>query len=242
MDLLTIFYLVAGLASIVGVQAGIVAIMLWFVSRRSERKRGRALEAMAKTVETTQKDVGRIAEYLDGLPDLKDKRRRELFEKGREHQKRHEHQEAIKAYEALLGLEPALSERAALHILIGNCFYAQSQLDAALGHYKEAEAAAREGQDKWGLASALGNSGIIYQQRGEPDKALGYHEQALAIHREIGDREGEANALGNMGIIYADKAEADKALEYYQQALPIYREIGNREGEGSVLGNIGSIY
>lgn len=183
----------------------------------------------------------RIAEHLDGLPEAPPKIR-DPFLEGRKLQREYKYQEAIQQYQACLQPETTPSQRAALHILIGNCFLGLSELEEAEGHYREAETAAREAGDKEGLAAALGNIGLIYHTRGELDKALDYHQQSLKIHREIGQKEGEASALGNIGIVHGIKRELDKALDFFQQALKINRDIGRKEGEASDLGNIGLIY
>lgn len=134
--------------------------------------------------------------------------------------------EAIKLFYACFDVETTDSERAALHILIGNCFFGLSELGEAEGHYRQAETAAKQAKDKEGLAVALGNIGIIYRRKGELDKALDYFEQIMKIHRDMKDREGEAKDLGNIGVIYRDKGEPDKALEHLEQALKIFEEIG----------------
>ena len=180
-------------------------------------------------------------DYLDGLPDAPPKIR-DPFLEGQRLEKESKYREAIRRYEQCFQAETTASEYTALHGLIGNCFFRLSELEEAEGHYREAEAAAKEAQDKEGLAAALGNIGNIYLTKGDLDKALDYHQQALKINKEIGRKEGEASDLGNIGIIYKTKGELDKALDYHQQALNIDKEMGNREGEASNLGNIGLVY
>jgi len=189
----------------------------------------------------THAEIKLTIDYVDGLPKAPPKIR-DLFNEGQKLEKEYKYLEAIKQYEACFQAETTASQRVALHILIGNCFFSLSELEEAEGHYRQAETAAKEAKDGEGLAAALGNIGLIYQIKGELDKALDYHQQALKTHSEIGYREGEANALGNIGIIYQTKGDLDKALVYHQQALKINREIGRKEGEASQLGNIGIIY
>jgi tetratricopeptide (TPR) repeat protein len=75
--------------------------------------------------------VGQIAEYLDGLPTTKNKAIRDLFERGREHERKGEYREAIALFEACLQQGVSRSERIALNILIGNCYAVQSNLNEA---------------------------------------------------------------------------------------------------------------
>jgi len=238
---LTIFGIVLG--SIIGI-VGLVAT-IYFGSRALRQKANAPTEAVKKAVEEAIKPVreelARVAEYLDGLPDATPKIR-DPFLDGQILEKEYKYSEAIKHYEACFQAETTASQRAALHILIGNCYARLSELEEAQGHYKEAEATARQAKDNEGRAIALGNIGIIYKTKGELDKALDYLKQSLKIDQEIGRRDGEAADLGNIGTIYATNGELDKALDYFQRSLKIDQEIGLREGEAADLGNIGIIY
>ena len=152
--------------------------------QRSKQEECRHRERLA--IESRKADaLERIAVYTDGLleaaPEIKDP-----FLKARQLEKEYKYWEAIKHYEACFQPETTASQRVALHILIGNCFYRLSELEEAEGHYREAETIAREANDKEGLAVALGNIGNIYVIKGELDKALGYYEDALKIFKEIG--------------------------------------------------------
>ena len=81
-------------------------------------KTSQSIDARLEQIETR---LGQIAEYLDGLPETKDKKKRDLFTRGREAQKAYQYTEAIRIFNEILSLETSGSERAALHILIGNC-------------------------------------------------------------------------------------------------------------------------
>ncbi|MBE0415434.1 MAG: tetratricopeptide repeat protein [Dehalococcoidia bacterium] len=190
---------IAWLLSIIGAIGGLVAIYE-FVHRRRHKP--------AVVI-----NGGKAIVYLDGLPETPDKKRRDAFNKGYSLTQRNRYSKAIKAFSKCLDFEPTESERIALLILIGNCFFNLSELEEAEGHYKEAETAAKKANNNEGRAAALGNIGLIYQTKGELDKALDYHEQSLEIARDIGRKEGEANALGNIGGIHWAKREPDKALE-----------------------------
>lgn len=235
--LFLILKILGGLAAIVVLIKAIVALNRWW----SRGRRPLPTLATEETLSAIDTKLGRIVEYFDGLneaaPEIRDP-----FDDGRKLQKENKYAEAINQYEACFQTETSASQRAALHILIGNCFFSLSELEEAEGHYRQAETAAKEADDKEGLASALGNIGLIYQTRGELDKALEYHQQSLKINEEIGRKEGEASQLGSIGLIYQTRGEMDKALDYHQQSLKIEREIGRKEGQAQDLGNIGNIY
>lgn len=238
MDILfLILEILGGLAAIVVLIKAIVALNRWW----SRGRRPPPTLATEETLSAIDTKLGQIAEYLNGLPKAPPKIRRPFIE-AQELEKDNKYREAIKQYEACFQPETTDSQRAALHILIGNCFLSLSEIEEAEEHYKEAEIIAREANNDEGLAAALSNRGIIYGIKGELDKAIYYCHQSLDIEREIGNREGEASVLGNIGIIYRYKGDNEKALEYYEQALNIAREKQLSKIEASQLGNIGIIY
>lgn len=236
MDGLTILYIVAAVVTI--------GTPLYFLFRRMRQKETTAdpiAPPLDKRLGDIEAKLGRITEYLDGLPQAAPAVRGP-FEKGLEQYRKAEYREAIRLFEASFQPEATDSNRAALHILVGNCFAHLSELEEAEGHYRQAEALARQVGDRRGLAVALVNMAGVYYIRGELHPALEHYQKALEIHADTGYRQGEASALGNIGSIYRLKGELGLALEHYQRALRIHRDIGYREGEANALGNLGLVY
>ncbi len=225
--------------TIIGVSASVIGLLLVLHFRRKDTTASGELRGM---LEDFSKKVDGISLYIDGLPEIREKKRQDSLRSGLKSMQNYKYDEAIGFFRECLGAEAAQSQKAALLILIGNCFLPQSRLKEAEVHYKEAEVIAKKSNDKEGLASVLGNIGVVYGKIGEAGKALEHLQIALKIHRDIGNREGEANDLCNIGNVYSMKGELENALEHYQIALKIHRDIGNREGEASQLGNIGNVY
>ena len=236
---------IAILAGLVTIGGGIVWVLKRFRRTReisdNDPSGGISLKIPPSPPGMTHAEIKLTIDYVDGLPDAPPKIK-DHFEEARQLKKEYKYREAIKQYQACFQPETTDSQRAALHILIGNCFYHMSELEEAEGHYRQAETEAKEANDKQGLAAALGNIGNICQTKGELDKALEKFEKILTIHKDIGNRKGEAADLGNIGIIYKNKGELDKALDYHQQSLKIEKEIGNKEGQAQEVGNIGIVY
>jgi tetratricopeptide (TPR) repeat protein len=226
-----------GWAGLIATVIGIAwAINTWILPRL----RGKPIK-LRRRISGIEDDLGRIIEYLGDLP-LAAPEIRYPFLEAQTLETQNKYPEAIKHYETCFQPEANASRRAALHILIGNCYLQLSDLEKAERHYKEAEAAATQANDNEGLAAALGNTGLVYQIRGELDEAFELYEHVLKIERAIDRRWGEANALGNIGNIYLRQWELDKALDCHQQALKIDKQISYREGEAQDLGNIGNVY
>ncbi|MDY6892681.1 MAG: tetratricopeptide repeat protein, partial [Chloroflexota bacterium] len=120
MDLTTI-------ATIIGIMVGIIAIYE-FIRRQPWKRK----PDQGETLLQIDTKLGRIAEYLDGLPtaepEIKDP-----FTEGMAHKEQYKYDDAITSFRQALGEGPTGSQKAALLCLIGNCFYAQAEFKQAEG-------------------------------------------------------------------------------------------------------------
>jgi tetratricopeptide (TPR) repeat protein len=183
--------------------------------------------AQPDTAELAEQATARTVQLLNEAVDL---------------QRQHKEREAIDClYGAFRRDLPPLA-KSQLHLLLGSGYLRLSELKQAEGHYLDALSASRAAQDRAGEAAALGNLGLIYQDRGDPNRAEQYHQDALAINRKIGNRLGSAANLGNLGLIYQNRSDLDQAEKYHQQSLTIHHEIGDILGEAHQLDNIGLIH
>lgn len=101
-----------------------------------------------------------VTDFLDGLPQLNDTRKKEIFETGMKLRDENKPMEAIKRFRLLLSSNPLEEQRSALLILIGNSFIWTGNQDEALGHYKEALKAAEKSNNPGAKSVALGNIGL----------------------------------------------------------------------------------
>lgn len=127
MDLSTIGIIIGIIVGVVAIGEVGIRVVKWL----------RHLPPSPATEETLREidtKLGRIAEYLDGLheaaPQIRDP-----FDEARKLEKEYKYREAINQYEACFQPETTASQRAALHILVGNCFLGLSELEEAEGHY-----------------------------------------------------------------------------------------------------------
>jgi tetratricopeptide (TPR) repeat protein len=225
---------------------GAIVTICWFVWWILEKRRARvvdpvAIEQIKEEVHDVKSEVGRILDYLDGLPQAQPKIK-DPFEEGLEHKKKYEYDEAIKSFRYALTKEPTGSQKAALLLLIGNCFFEQSRFAEAEGHYKEAVATAIEANEQTGLAATYNNIGLIYDSKGDYDKALEWYQKSKKITEQFGDQAGIATTYNNIGGIYDSKGDYDRALEWYQKSLKITGQIGDQAGLAATYNNIGGIY
>ncbi|GAH47290.1 unnamed protein product [marine sediment metagenome] len=128
------------------------------------------------------------------------------FNMGQRYQKESKYNEAIEEYEKCLFHPEATKEnKVAANILIGNCYYGSSKLKEAEKRYKKALSVSKRVKDKTeklqGKVVALGNTGLVYRNLGNPSKALNYYKEALRIFKHIGIQPQIEIVLKNISTI-----------------------------------------
>jgi tetratricopeptide (TPR) repeat protein len=226
------------LLAIIGIIVGLIAIAITIYYA----KRPKTPFELESDIVKIRAELHQVALYLDGLPKTKDKDKKALFEKGISLMAQYKYEQAIDSFRECLALETEGSEKVALLILIGNSFHAWNKWDPALGSWKEALDTAEQAEDEQGQAAALGNLGVVYQNKGEWDKAIEFYNKSLKIKEKIGDEYGMAQTFGNLGLVYKDKREWDKAIEFYNKALKGLEKVGDEHGMAKTKANIGILY
>ena len=191
------------------------------------------------------RESGHPQDYINGL--LDNPLTSHYLKEGKKYETKFKYNKAIEEYRKCLNIPTiTTSNKVAVNILIGNCYFNLSELYEAEKHYIEARIISRkvniENERLMGESVALGNIGLIYRNLGKPEEALKYLNNALEIDRKIGYEQGIANQLGNIGLIYSDLGKPEEALKYFNDALEIHRKIGYEQGIANQLGNIGLIY
>ena len=123
--------------------------------------------------------------WLDGIPQSDDKELKQRTLKALLYSRDEKHPEAIEELENILRL-CALSptERMSILLNLGNACYSLSRIDEALTNYQAVLKLTKkvtEEEALQGEASALGNIGLIYSDKGDLDSALKYLKDALKI-------------------------------------------------------------
>lgn len=95
---------------------------------------------------------------------------------------------------------------------------------------------------EWGLASALMNLGVYYDEHEVYDKALDYYNQSIEIYTRSNNLKGLGSAYLNLGSMYLSKGDYDNALDVNLKSLHIREKLNDSYAIASSLGNIGSIY
>ena len=197
--------------------------MIWVVNGIG----GYRAPATEETIRQINTHIGRIVEYVDGLPRAR-RKIKDPFSEGMAHKESHRYDEAITLFRQALAQGPTGSQRAALLGLIGNCFFQQARASEAEPHYKEAETAAREAGDQKALATTYNNMANVYRFQRYDDQALEWYHKSLKITEKIGNLAALDATYNNIGMVYYRRRDYEQALEWYHKSLKITEEIGDR--------------
>lgn len=115
---------------------------------------------------------------------------------------------------------------AAIHSTMGNLEWYAGNLERAEALYTEARRRFESHAMTGGVASALGNLGMVAFSRADFESGRRYALQALDIYRRQRNRIQQARVLHNIGYSYFDEGRLDDALEYLEQAHAIRVELG----------------
>lgn len=92
------------------------------------------------------------------------------------------------------------------------------------------------------LATALSNTGQVYDMQGDNVNALVCYFKSLKLWEGLKDKLGIATCFNNIGLVYNNQGDIPKALEYHHKSLKISEEINDKTAIANSLNNIGGIY
>jgi len=115
----------------------------------------------------------------------------------------------------------ALAELAAAENLMGGIYYRQRDLALALQHTRRAMVLREQMGYTWGVASTLGNLGILAFMAGEWNKSWSFSERSLNLRQEVGDVAGIVISSNNLGILARDQGDLELAELYFRQSLSV---------------------
>ncbi|MDR2231946.1 MAG: tetratricopeptide repeat protein [Tannerella sp.] len=92
------------------------------------------------------------------------------------------------------------------------------------------------------MASALANTGLVYQSKEDFTKAIEYDLQAIPLLEKLKRYDMLSTINGNLMDIYRKLKQPDKALEFARRSLDDARQIDNPQMTGAALINLGVAY
>ncbi len=114
-----------------------------------------------------------------------------------------------------------VAELATAENLLGGIHYRQSEWIPALHHTTRAMVLREQVGYTWGVASTLGNLGVLAVLAGHWNKAQSFFDRCLALQQDIGDVEGLAIAHNNAGSLARDQGKLDLAENQFRKSLDV---------------------
>ncbi len=141
-----------------------------------------------------------------------------------------------------LGKFEGLDAKALVQKIQGHIAFKQSAYREALVFFEHSLKMYEELGDRIGVASCVGNMGIVFEVTGSHKKAMEYYRRALVLNEELEDHSNAAVITGNLGNVFCLIGSFADALEHYERALQMHRGLGNRTGEADATFNISNVY
>lgn len=126
--------------------------------------------------------------------------------------------------------------------IIGNVNKRISALSAALDHYKQSLAVAREADDLKNIGGSLLNMGAVYGDILEYEKALKCLFESVEVFEKMGSKYGMALAFSNLGVVYRSMKQDSLALEFYDQSINMYDDLEDKNGAAYQIIFMADIY
>ena len=246
-----IFFIVA---TIIGIPSGLFgAYQAYRLLRGSQKERITASELdealttqkreLLEEIEDVFNHSFAVAKQsLAELVERSEEARLRVLKRATQAQRSHRFAEAAELLKSCLQPDPPPSQRAAIHILIGNALLPVSGLGPAQLHYEEALIAATEAHDERTKAVAFDNLGMIYWEKGEYDLAQDHVRRASAIYDEERNLIGQARTLNNLGLIAYRRWDLDDAKSYYKEGLAVAQEAHIARLNAFLMKNLGLVF
>lgn len=136
----------------------------------------------------------------------------------------------------------SLSEdRAGVLNNIGNVKYFTVMKEAA-PYYSQSLAIHEKNGNRDGIASQLGNLGLVYINTQDFDKAIEYAERSLEIYSELGYQRSIARQQVNLAYAYKEAGKTSMALKYARLSLESRERLNDVRGVATSTIMLGNIY
>ena len=129
---------------------------------------------------------------------------------------------------------------------MGNAYKNMGMTSKAMEYYQMSKEKAEKINYKRGIAAALLNSGIIYQEiakdTADHKKALHFFEQSLKAFQEINDKIGIGLCWSSLGVTYQNLNKDKTALENFEKSIGVFEEIQDKNNVANNFRNAGHSY
>lgn len=213
-----------------------------FHMRQEEKIEGFEKTFLEKT-RKLEEDHADFKLYLDGLPQIQDKKKQELLNSAIADLENYSYDSAVTKFQKYITSFPLdENERCAVLNFLGISQIKKGDILTSKKTLSEMLLIAERIKADEALSKANCNIGIAYHNLRDYMKGLEHYQRALEIAKKINNPSLEAACISNIASVYIDLREYEKALKHYQQALNIHRNIYCSKGEAKNLEGIGNVY
>ncbi len=150
--------------------------------------------------------------------------------------------EAAATYEECIRVDEQRGDdrqAAAVKTQLGSVRTDQRRYPEALATYAEARERFTQLDEPGSVAVSWHQTGILYQELGQPEAAEDAYRESLAIKVRLGNVAGQASTLNQLGILYDDDlGRTEEAVAFLSQAADKYVEIRDAANEGKARNNV----
>ncbi|GCF08448.1 tetratricopeptide repeat protein [Dictyobacter arantiisoli] len=147
------------------------------------------------------------------------------------------YQRSIELLQESLALYQAIDDQAGIVATLNRLGTAYARTTPVEAHalFEQSLQLARQQQDLYGIADALGTLGDEAFAQGFLSEARAFFEERLSIAQQLEDKRSSAYCLDSLGQIAANQGDYPRACELFQGSLTLHREVGDRVGIMLVL-------
>ena len=122
---------------------------------------------------------------------------------------------------------------------LGTVRMLQRRYPEALAAHSEARERFTQLDEPGTVAGIWHQTGVVYQEAGQPEAAEDAYRKSLAIAVRLGNVAGQASTLAQLGMLYDDAlGRTEEAVAFLRQAVDKYVEIRDVAGEGRNRSNL----
>lgn len=132
--------------------------------------------------------------------------------------------------------------KGALYDNIGINYWALSDFETALAHFRTAYSYAVKYKDSLLIAKTYGHNGLIQEVKGNYDSCLIIFNKEIELYKEMNRKEEIGRSLENIGTIHMHRGEFKSAISNFLDAKNIYEEFNNTKALPYIYLKLGNIY
>ena len=122
---------------------------------------------------------------------------------------------------------------------LGSVYLLQRRYADALKAYEEARERFTQLDEPGSVGTVWHQTGIAYQEAGQPEAAEDAYRKSLAIKVRLGNIAGQASTLGQLGLLYDNSFDRpEEAVALLRECLNKYVEIHDEANEGRTHSNL----